>query len=177
MRFADKLMSNPEQHVTLMVKIRGWWDEEKWVGSKFGACMWIYTKEALIGGQMVLCFAHLWFLLVFSLITNGLSSRTLIQPEEEILSIALDFQSRSPVRCTMEPFGVFGNLNRFLGTWFGNQQVSDFEVIVTPFGEDRTQRSCMLTSEASVPTPHTHKKVWSKQRVGKMDWKLWSVLT
>ena len=30
-----------------MEKIRGWEDEERWVGSQFAVCMWIYTKEAL----------------------------------------------------------------------------------------------------------------------------------
>ena len=37
--------------MTLTDEIRGWEDEESWVGSKFAACMWIYTKEALTGGQ------------------------------------------------------------------------------------------------------------------------------
>ena len=32
---------------TVMDKIQGWTDEEKWVGSKFAACMWIYTKTVL----------------------------------------------------------------------------------------------------------------------------------
>ena len=32
--------------MTVMDKISGWEDEEKWVGSKFAACMWIYTKWA-----------------------------------------------------------------------------------------------------------------------------------
>ena len=36
--------------MTLMDKIRGWEDEESWVGSTFAACMWICTKEALTGG-------------------------------------------------------------------------------------------------------------------------------
>ena len=31
----------------LMDKINGWEDEEKWVGSKFATCMWIYTRRAL----------------------------------------------------------------------------------------------------------------------------------
>ena len=38
--------------MTLMDKIRGWEDEECWVGSKFAACMWIYTKEALTRRQI-----------------------------------------------------------------------------------------------------------------------------
>ena len=36
--------------MTLMDKFRGWEDEESWVGSKFAACMWMYTGEALTGG-------------------------------------------------------------------------------------------------------------------------------
>ena len=36
--------------MTLMDKIRGWEDEERWVGSTFTACMWIYTEEALTRG-------------------------------------------------------------------------------------------------------------------------------
>ena len=39
--------------MTLTDKIRGWEDEESWVESKFAACMWIYTKEALTGGQIL----------------------------------------------------------------------------------------------------------------------------
>ena len=35
-----------------MDKIRGEEDEESWVGSKFAACMWIYRKKALTGGQI-----------------------------------------------------------------------------------------------------------------------------
>ena len=27
-------------------------DEKSWEGSKFAACMWVYTKEALTGGQI-----------------------------------------------------------------------------------------------------------------------------
>ena len=37
--------------MTLMDKIRGWEDEERWVGSKFAACMWIYAKETWTKGQ------------------------------------------------------------------------------------------------------------------------------
>ena len=39
--------------MTLMDKIRGWEDEESWVGSKFAACMWIFSKEALTRGQIL----------------------------------------------------------------------------------------------------------------------------
>ena len=37
--------------MTVMDKISGWEDEERSVGSKFAACMWIYTKRVLTGGQ------------------------------------------------------------------------------------------------------------------------------
>ena len=39
--------------MTVMDKIHGWEDEEKWMGSKFAACMWIYTKSAQTGGQIL----------------------------------------------------------------------------------------------------------------------------
>ena len=38
--------------MTTMDEIRGWEDEEKREGSKFKACMWIYTKEALTKRQI-----------------------------------------------------------------------------------------------------------------------------
>ena len=39
--------------MTLMDKIRGCEDEERWVGSMFAACMWVYTKEAFTSGQIL----------------------------------------------------------------------------------------------------------------------------
>ena len=39
--------------MTLMDRIRRWEEEESWVGSKFAACMWKNTKEALTGGQIL----------------------------------------------------------------------------------------------------------------------------
>ena len=35
----------------VMDKICGWEDEEKWVGSKFALCMWMYTQEVLTSRQ------------------------------------------------------------------------------------------------------------------------------
>ena len=37
--------------MTVMEKICGWGEEEKWVGSLFAACMWVYTKCVLCDGQ------------------------------------------------------------------------------------------------------------------------------
>ena len=37
--------------MTVMDKIDGWENEEKWVVSKFAASMWIYTKTVLCDGQ------------------------------------------------------------------------------------------------------------------------------
>ena len=39
--------------MAVMDKIHGWEDEEKWMGSNFAACMWIYTKGAQTGGQIL----------------------------------------------------------------------------------------------------------------------------
>ena len=36
--------------MTVMDKVEGW-NEGKWVGSKFAACMWIYTKALLRDGR------------------------------------------------------------------------------------------------------------------------------
>ena len=36
--------------MTVMDKNNGW-EEEEWVGSRFAACMWIYTKAVLCDGQ------------------------------------------------------------------------------------------------------------------------------
>ena len=36
--------------LTLMDKIRGWEDEESWVGSKFAACLWEDTQDAWTKG-------------------------------------------------------------------------------------------------------------------------------
>ena len=37
--------------VTVMDKVEGW-SEEKWVGSRLAACMWICTKAVLCDGQV-----------------------------------------------------------------------------------------------------------------------------
>ena len=37
---------------TIIDEICGWEDAEKRVGSKFAACVWIYTKEALTEGHI-----------------------------------------------------------------------------------------------------------------------------
>ena len=96
--------------ITLMVKIRGWEDEESWVGSKFAACMWIYTKEALTGGQIldrvqeeyprkrimsiVLC--KNWVFAGAFADHEWVSSWTTFQQEEETLSMALAFKIDVP---------------------------------------------------------------------------------
>ena len=38
--------------IMIIDEIYGWEDEEKTVGSKFAACMWIYTREARTKGQV-----------------------------------------------------------------------------------------------------------------------------
>ena len=36
--------------MTVMDKVEGW-NKEKWVGSKFAACMWTYTQAVLCDGH------------------------------------------------------------------------------------------------------------------------------
>ena len=56
-RHATNLHSNAQPKavffcaMTVMDKICGWGEEEKWVGSLFAACMWMYTKHVLCDGQ------------------------------------------------------------------------------------------------------------------------------
>ena len=71
--------------MTVMDKILGWHDEEKWVGSKFSACMWIHTKLALSerrvrlqkfrsawsGGYYLWCYASLGSVQETSKAMNG----------------------------------------------------------------------------------------------------------
>ena len=63
--------------MTLMDKIRGWEDEESWVGSKFEACIWIYIldseqeeylKKRIMSIMLCTNWVCGWYL---SLITNG----------------------------------------------------------------------------------------------------------
>ena len=100
--------------VTLMDKIRGWEDEESWVGSKFTACMWICTKEALTGEQIfhrvqeeymrkrkisiMLCTN--WVRAGAFVDHSWVSSRTIFQQEAEILSMALD--NKIDVPCVVQ---------------------------------------------------------------------------
>ena len=90
--------------MTLMDKIRGWEDEESCVGSKFAA---IFTKEALTGGQILdrlqeeyprkhiksIMFCTNWVCAGDFIEHEWVTSRTISQQEEEILSMALDFKN------------------------------------------------------------------------------------
>ena len=43
---------SPASRVFFCVGVRpGWEEQEKWVGSRFAACMWIYTKAVICNGQ------------------------------------------------------------------------------------------------------------------------------
>ena len=95
--------------MTLMENIRGREDEESWIGSKFAACMWIFTKEALTGGQILdreqaeylkkliitIMFCANWVSAGTFVDHEWVSSR-IIQQEEEILNMALDFKMEVP---------------------------------------------------------------------------------
>ena len=83
------------------------------------ACMWVYTKEALTGGQILNLEQEEYLkkrMMSIVLCTNSVSfvdhewvsARTLIQQEEENLSMELDFKNRCSVPSTMESIVVFG---------------------------------------------------------------------
>ena len=152
--------------MALMDKIRGWEDEESWVGSKFAACMWIYTKEALTGGQILDLEQEEYLkkrMMSIMLCTNWVcagthewvSSRTIIQQEKEILSMAL--RSKIEVPCVVQWgllwFSAPTDLNRILGSNLKSKSIT----IVRPFSGERTPKSCMLTSVVRV-LQRTHKK-------------------
>ena len=97
--------------MTLMDKIRGWEDEERWIVSKFAACMWICTEEALTGGQILDREKEEYLkkrIVSVMLCTNSVcagfvdhervSSRTFIQQEEDFFFAG--FRNRCPVRGT-----------------------------------------------------------------------------
>ena len=114
--------------LTLMVKIRGWEDEESWVGSKFAACMWIFSKEALTGGQILHPVQEEYlrkrimstnWVCAGAFVDNGwVSSRKIFQQEEETLSMAMDFRIDvlGVVQWSLLLFSAPTDLNRILGT-------------------------------------------------------------
>ena len=147
-------------------------------GSKFPACMWIYTKEALTGGQILNREQVKKRIMSFMLCTNcvcagtfvdheWVSSRTIIQQEEENLSMALDFKIEVPcvVQWSLLWFSAPTNLNRILES---DLKIKKYHVnaitdaIVRPFSGEHTPNSCMLTSVARV-LHRTHKK-WELAR-------------
>ena len=117
--------------MTPMDKIRVWEDEESWVGSKFAACMWICTK-ALAGGQILdreqeeylrkliksIMLCTNWVCAGAFVNHEWVTSRTIFQQEEEILSMALDFKIDVPcvVQWSLLWFSAPTDLNRILGT-------------------------------------------------------------
>ena len=96
--------------MTLTDKIQGWEDEESWVGSKLAACMWIYTKEPLTGGQildrekeehlrkriMSIMLCTNWVCAGVCVDHEWVSDKTTVQHEEDILGLELIYKIRVP---------------------------------------------------------------------------------
>ena len=92
-------------------EIRGWEDEEKGVGSKFAACMWVYIKEVLTRGQkptpeMEECLKRrlMSIKLCMKWVCAGtfddqkwVSESTITQHEEEMMGMELDYELRFSV--------------------------------------------------------------------------------
>ena len=165
--------------MTLKDKIRAWGDEGSWAGSTFAVCVWIYTKEALTGGQildrqqegylkkriMSIILCTNWLSAGTFVDHEWVSSRTIIQQEEEILSMALDFKIEVPcvVQWNLLWFSAPTNLNRILESDLKIKKYHEavggaiVDAAVRPFSGERTPKSCMLTSVARV-LQCTHKK-------------------
>ena len=169
--------------MTLMDKINGWEDEERWVGSKFAAYMWIYTKEALTGGQILNREQEMSIMLCTNCVCAGtfvdhgwVSSRTIIQQEEEILCMELNYKIDVPcvVQWSLLWFSAPTNLNRILVRDLNikkylevvNSAVTD--ATVRPFGREHTTEACMVTSVARCCTEHTRKWGVNKEMEGWM---------
>ena len=115
-----------------MDKIRGWEGAESWVGSKFAANMWIYTKAALPGGQILdkeqeeyLRKRVMSIMLCTKLGLCRYVRRSRMgvvkdnyPPGVGNFKHGTGFHNRCPVCCTMEPscISVPTNLNRILGS-------------------------------------------------------------
>ena len=116
--------------MTVMDKIYGWIDEEKWVGSKFTACMWIYTKGVLTEWRkptpemqeylklrmlsMVLCVN--WVCAGAFDDHEGVSESTIAEQEEEVMGRELDYDICLPfvVQWSMLWFSAPTRLNQTL---------------------------------------------------------------
>ena len=102
--------------------------------------MWIYTKDALIGGQMldreqeeylkkrimpILLCAN-WVCVGTFVDHEWVSSRTIFQQKEKILSMAVDFKIEVPCVVHWSPlrFSAPTNLNRILGSDLKVKKVS-----------------------------------------------------
>ena len=161
--------------MTTMDETYGWEDEEKRVGSKFAACMWIYTKEVLTRGpiptlEMEQCLKRRTtsIMLCMKWVCVGtfddhewVSESTVAQHVEEVMGMELDFCQKSVLRVWYNGvcygFSAPIRLNRTL-------EKQDFQIkkyheavnmaityaISRPFGGEHTPRSCMLTSVAGV---------------------------
>ena len=154
--------------MTVMDKVDGWEDEQKWVGSKFAACMWIYTKAVLCDGQAST--QDDWWRRLFSIMESvnwvceeaceeheWVSELTVFMQEEEIL-VALNY--RIDVLCVVQRgvllFSVPSRLNqRFEGNSTECTRYKDVTHLATtatftaPCGAFNTPRACMLRSVAA----------------------------
>ena len=146
-------------------KICGSEDDEKRVGSKFAACMRIYTKEMLTSGQMSTpeMEEYLKIKLCMNWVCAGtfddrewVSESTIAQQEEETKGRELDYETCVPcvVQWCMLWFLAPTRLNQTLESQ-GIRNAKYLEAVnmgvayatSRPFGE-QTPRSCMLATVA-----------------------------
>ena len=139
--------------------------KRKWVGSKFEACMWIYTKEALTKGQVPNLAMEEYLkkrMLSIMLCTNWVCAGTFVDHEwvsestisqhvEEVLGMELDYEIGIPcvVQRSMLWFSAPSRLNGILqsttrlSTWRSWTQI----VHVGVCGKGSAQNTQKVVSE------------------------------
>ena len=141
------------------------------MGSKVATCLWIYTREAwakrqrLVPEQGVLEETNVVHFVLHEYVCAGVfvdhewvSERTIIQHEEEILGLELDYKINVAcvVQCRILWFSALAELNNIFGR---EQKVKKYHKVVNkaityaisrPFGGRHTPRLCMLTPVARV---------------------------
>ena len=157
--------------MTIMDESYGWKDEDKPVGSKFAACMWIYTKEVLTRGQiptpemeeyfkrrmMSIMLSMTWVCAGALMITSGCQKAQLHQHVEEVMGTELDYKIGIPcvVQWCMSWLSPPTRLNRTLenqgikiAKYHEAVNMAIAHAISRPCGGAHTPRSCMLTTVA-----------------------------
>ena len=153
--------------MAIMDAIQGWQDEEKRVGSKFAACMWIYSTEVLTRGQTLnpemerdLKKRMMSIMLCMNWVCAGafddhewVSESTITQHAEEAMDTRLVYQIGIPcvVLWCILWFSAPARIGRTLEKQYLKikkhhevVKITIMDTISKTFGGEHKPRSCML---------------------------------